>query len=251
MKVALFITCLSDTFFPAVGMDVVKVLEHFGCGVEFPEAQTCCGQPHYNNGYHHDARQLAKRMIEVFEPYPYVVTPSGSCAAMIREQYPKLFEADAPWLASANALAEKTYEFGEFLTKVLQVDLSGYRLPVPVTLAYHYNCHTRGLHVTPQAVPQLLGQLGNVTFVPLEKAEQCCGFGGTFSTKYPDISRAMVKDKIKCGAQSGADAMVVNDGGCAMNIAGACHRYGEKFTVTHMATLIAQALATPKAEAKP
>src|SRR5690606_6718576 len=123
-QVALFITCLGDTFFPRPGIACVKVLEHFGCTVDFPEAQTCCGQPLYNNGFHKDARDLAKRMIEVFESAEYVVTPSGSCAAMVRDYYVDLFKDDATWKARAVALEKKTFEFVEFLVKVLKVDLA-------------------------------------------------------------------------------------------------------------------------------
>ncbi len=245
MHVSLFVTCLTDLFSPQVGMDVVRVLEHFGCTVDFPLAQTCCGQPQFNNGYSDEARTLAKRMIRVFTKSPCVVTPSGSCAAMFREHYPALFEGDAAWAPQAQALAKKTYEFVEFLTQVLKVDFSPLQLPQPLALTYHYNCHLRGLGQGPAICTRIAEALGNSRFVPLEKAEQCCGFGGTFSTKYPEISGAMVRDKVANIARTGADAVIVNDGGCGMNIAGACHRQGESFRVKHIAQLLAEAISSP------
>jgi len=242
MKVSLFVTCLTDLFAPQVGMSVVEVLEHFGCSVDFPEAQTCCGQPQFNNGYPAEARTLAQRMINVFENSQFVVTPSGSCCSMIREHYPVLFADDPQWQKRADDFVAKTYEFVEFLTKVLKVDVSTLKLPTPTSITYHYTCHTRGLHMTGEPCINLVKQLAGATFVPLEKSEQCCGFGGTFATKYPDISGAIVRDKVACGNKTGAQVMIVNDGGCAMNIGGACHRYAGQFRVQHVAEILAASL---------
>jgi len=248
MNVSLFVTCLTDLFSPQVGMATVEVLEHFGCAVDFPEDQTCCGQPQFNNGYPHEARPLAQRMIRVFKNSQYVVTPSGSCCAMIREHYPVLFKDDPKWEAEALAFIAKTYELVEFLTKVLKVDLggmSGLKLPEATTVTYHYTCHTRGLNIPgPAGAPaiNMVKQLGNATFVPLNKAEQCCGFGGTFAVKYPDISGGIVRDKVENGNATGAAVMIVNDAGCAMNIGGACHRYGARFKPVHLAELLAAAI---------
>jgi L-lactate dehydrogenase complex protein LldE len=144
--VALFITCLTDQFYPHVGVAVTKILEHYGCRVSFPQAQTCCGQPFYNNGFHDEAKDLARKMVEVFEPYEYVVTPSGSCCAMV--------------------LVHNTYEFVEFLDKVLKVDLSSLKLPAPETVTYHYTCHLRGIGVKDEGL-RLLRQIGNVDFKPM------------------------------------------------------------------------------------
>ena len=223
-------------------MATVTVLEHFGCIVDFPAAQTCCGQPQFNNGYPHEARPLAQRMIRVFRESEFVVTPSGSCCAMIREHYPALFKDDPAWEADALAFVAKTYEFVEFLTKVLKVDVRGLKLPAEEKVTYHFTCHTRGLGLTGEPCIGLIKQLGNTTFVPLEKAEQCCGFGGTFAVKYPDISGGIVRDKIEKGNLTGAETMVVNDAGCAMNIGGACHRYGANFRPKHIAELLAAAI---------
>src|SRR5438309_5391412 len=240
-NVALFITCLTDQFYPHVGVAVTKILEHYGCRVSFPHAQTCCGQPFYNNGFQDEARELAKRMIEIFEPYEYVVTPSGSCCAMVREHFHQLLGHDHAWEHGLHRLVHSTYEFVEFLDKVLKVDLSALKLPTPESVTYHYTCHLRGIGVKDEGV-RLLRQIGNVEFKPLEKTDQCCGFGGTFAIKYPAISGAIVEDKAKCIAATGAGTTVVNDAGCSMNIAGMCHRRGLETKVRHIAELMAEAL---------
>jgi L-lactate dehydrogenase complex protein LldE len=250
MNVSLFVTCLTDLFSPQVGIATVDVLEHFGCTVDFPQDQTCCGQPQFNNGYPKEARTLAERMIGVFKNSQYVVTPSGSCCSMVREHYPPLFKDDAKWEAEALAFVAKTYELVEFLTKVLKVDVSGLKLPEPATFTYHYTCHTRGLNIPGapgDACIKLVKQLQNATFVPLNKAEQCCGFGGTFAVKYPDISGGIVRDKVENGNATGAMTMIVNDAGCSMNIGGACHRYGAGFKPKHIAEVLASAIDAGRA----
>ncbi|MEX2388478.1 MAG: (Fe-S)-binding protein, partial [Phycisphaeraceae bacterium] len=226
MKVALFITCLTDTFYPRTGIAVVKVLEKLGCEVVFPEAQTCCGQPMWNNG-HHDApggaRDLAKRMTEVFEPYDHVVTPSGSCAAMIRDYYGDMFEDEPAWHGRAKAMADKTYEFIEFLVNVLKVDLREHGVKWEGDVTYHYSCHLRGIGITDEAV-RVMKQIDGLNYKPLDKADQCCGFGGTFAMKYPQISGTMVRDKVSCIKATQAPTVVSNDAGCTMNISGSCRR---------------------------
>src|SRR4051812_49060106 len=144
-SVALFITCLTDQFYPQVGVAVTKILEHFGCKVHFPQAQTCCGQPFFNNGYPEKTRDLATRFIEIFEPYQYIITPSGSCAAMVREHYESLLKDDPAWSHAMHKTVGKTFEFVEFLDKVLKVDLSTYKLPSSQPITYHYTCHLRGI----------------------------------------------------------------------------------------------------------
>jgi L-lactate dehydrogenase complex protein LldE len=240
-QVALFITCLTDQFYPHVGVAVTKVLERLGCQVEFPEAQTCCGQPFFNNGFHAECAELAKKFIEVFEPYDYIVTPSGSCAAMMREQYEHLLGHDPAWGKGVQRVKERTYEFTEFLDKVLKVDLSQYALPQRQSITYHYTCHMRGLGITDEPV-KMLRALGNVEFRPLEKTDQCCGFGGTFAVKYPSISGAIVEDKAACIEKTGAAVTVCNEAGCTMNIAGTCHRRGVQTEVKHIAELLAEAM---------
>jgi len=240
-RVALFITCLTDQFYPQVGVAVTKILEHFDCVVEFPQAQTCCGQPFFNNGFHPEAKELAKKFVTDFEAYDYIVSPSGSCTAMVREQYHQLFAHDHAWEHAAETVSAKTYEFVEFLDKVLKVDLSKLTLPDSRSITYHYTCHLRGIGVKDEGV-RLLRQMGNVDFKPLEKTDQCCGFGGTFAMKYPAISGAIVEDKVKCIADTQANTLVCNDAGCTMNIAGMCHREGMKTQVKHIAELIAEAM---------
>lgn len=240
-RVALFITCLTDQFYPRVGIAVTKILEKFGCEVSFPKAQTCCGQPFFNNGFHRESAELAKRMIEIFEPYPYVVTPSGSCCAMVREQYHELLHSDPQWQKPMEALRSKTYEFVEFVDKVLKVDFGKFSLPDAREVAYHYTCHLRGIGVKDEGV-RLLRQIGNVQFKPMEKTDQCCGFGGTFAVKYPAISGAIVEDKVSCIKATGAKTLVCNDAGCSMNISGMCHRDGMETSVKHLAELMAEAM---------
>ena len=241
MKVALFITCLTDQFYPRVGVAVTKILEHLNCRVYFPEAQTCCGQPFFNNGFKDEARELAKRYVQIFEPYDYVVTPSGSCCAMVREQFHHLFHGDPAWEPGMKKVVANTYEFVEFLDKVLNVDLSELSLPAPRTVTFHYTCHSRAIGMKDEGV-RMLRQIGNVEFRPLEKTDQCCGFGGTFAVKYPAISGAIVEDKANCIAATGAKNLVCNDAGCSMNISGMLHRRGQDTKVRHIAELMAEAM---------
>jgi L-lactate dehydrogenase complex protein LldE len=240
-NVALFITCLTDQFYPEVGVAVTKILERFDCTVIFPQAQTCCGQPFHNNGFHDQSRDLARRFIEIFEPYGYVVTPSGSCCAMVREHYHHLLHDDPAWAGRAEKLIGRTYEFVEFLDKVLKVDFSSLSLPREEQITYHYTCHLRGIGVKDEGV-RLLRQLRNVEFREMEKTDQCCGFGGTFAMKYPAISGAIVSDKVQCIADTGAKTLICNDAGCTMNIAGMCHRQGVAVKTKHIAELIAEAM---------
>lgn len=239
-RIALFITCLTDQFYPRVGVAVTKILERLGCEVDFPAAQTCCGQPFYNNGYPEETAALARRMVEIFEPYDYVVTPSGSCCAMVREHYAELLQGPE-WIGRGQKLVAKTYEFVEFLDKVLKADFSQYALPERRRMTYHFTCHLRGLHLRDEAV-KILRQLGNVDFAPMEKTDQCCGFGGTFAVKYPAISGAIVDDKVKCIADTQARQTICNDAGCTMNISGMCRRHGVETQVTHIAEILAEAM---------
>jgi L-lactate dehydrogenase complex protein LldE len=246
MKVSLFVTCLTDTFYPRVGEAVVRVLEHLGHTVEFPESQTCCGQPMWNTGCHADAAVAAKRMVEAFDGAEIVVTPSGSCAAMVREYYMDLLGKDPQWAARTQAFVDKVYEFTEFLTKKHPVDLKalGCRwpaAPASIKTTYHYSCHLRGLHMTDEA-SRLLKQIDGIEFVPINKEAQCCGFGGTFAVKFPEVSGSLVNDKTACVAATGAQVLVCNDGGCAMNITGALHRQKSPVVTKHLAEIIAEGL---------
>ncbi len=241
MKVALFISCLTDQFLPRMGIAVVKVLEHLGHTVEFPSAQTCCGQPMYNNGLRSDACDLAVRMVELFDGFDAVVTPSGSCAAMIREHYTALLADDAARCAAAEDLARRTHEFVEFLVRVSRVNLGALGVTGSGTAACHYSCHLRGLGVG-HDTPRLAGQVRGLDIVDLPGAHECCGFGGTFAINYPEISTAMLDDKIAAVHATGADTLICNEAGCAMNIGGALHRRGDRLKMTSLAEIIAEGL---------
>ncbi|MSS70673.1 MAG: (Fe-S)-binding protein [Candidatus Latescibacteria bacterium] len=236
MKVSLMITCLGDLFCPEAGVATVRVLRRLGVEVDFPKGQTCCGQPMFNSGFHRDAREVARHTIEAFEGESPVVAPSGSCAAMVRVGYPELFHDDAGMRGRAEALAGRTFELSEFLVKTLKVEDVGARFEGRVT--YHYACHLRGLGMTDEAV-RLIRNVKGAAFVPLERWDQCCGFGGSFSVRYPEVSGAIVADKVDCIARTGADAVVSTDAGCLMNIAGAMRRRGVKVRAMHLAELLA------------
>ena len=247
-NVSLFITCLTDTFYPRAGEAVVRVLERLGCAIDFPESQTCCGQPMFNTGCHDDARGMARRLIDVFEDAEVVVTPSGSCCAMIRDYYGELLAGDPAYRERAERLVAKTYEFSEYLLKVLDVDLRalGCRWGDGAAdggpkVTYHYSCHLRGLGMRDEAV-RLLRQIDGIDYVPLAKTEQCCGFGGTFAVKFPEISGSLVRDKTDRVRESGADVLVCNDGGCSLNITGRLHREGADIPTMHIAEIIAEGL---------
>jgi L-lactate dehydrogenase complex protein LldE len=250
--IALFVTCLTDQFYPRAGTAVVLVLEALGYTIAFPEAQTCCGQPMYNTGRHDDARTLAARMIEIFEPYTHVVTPSASCAAMVREHALHLFH-DQPELATkAKALADKTYEFAEFISKVVGQQRLALTLTAPLPspqhaarrtqhVTVHTSCHQRSLG--PSTTPQILAQVPGLEVRPLAHAEQCCGFGGAFAVKHPEISGPMVEEKVRDIAATGAQTLVCNDAGCAMNIDGACQRMKTGHQRTrHLAEILAESM---------
>jgi len=241
VRIALFITCLTEQFYPRAAVAIVKVLEHLGHTVEFPAAQTCCGQPMFNNGLHDDARDLARRMIEIFAPAEHVVTPSGSCAAMVREHFLHLWPERSGEHRAALALAAKTSEFVEFLTKVERVDLRAMRVRWPGSVTYHRSCHLRSLGLCDEA-ETLLDQIEGVRRVPLPRAEQCCGFGGTFAVNYPQISAGMVSDKVSAIRETNAERLVCNEAGCGMNIAGACRRALPEVSLITIGEVIAQGL---------
>src|SRR5438876_3804010 len=194
MKVSLFITCLVDQIFPEVGMSMVTVLRRLGVEVDFPTAQTCCGQPAFNSGFSGEAHGLARRFIEIFENSEYIVAPSGSCTSMVRVFYKELFNDDPDWQKRAESLASRTYEFTEFVVNVLGVEDVGAAYYGKVAL--HQSCHLlRELNVRTE--PQrLLRSVKGLELVELERAEACCGFGGLFSIKYPHISGGILQDKI-------------------------------------------------------
>jgi L-lactate dehydrogenase complex protein LldE len=229
------ITCLGDVLRPSVGQATVRLLRRLGHEVEFPQAQTCCGQPMYNSGYADLARRQAQHTIQVFDRGFPVVVPSGSCAAMVKLEYPHLLHDDQHWHSRAQELAARTFELGDFLVNQLRVVDVGARYSGRVT--YHYACHLRGLGLVREA-ELLIQNVQGVTYVPLARQDQCCGFGGSFSVRYPQVSGAMVNSKVGCILQTEADAMVSTDAGCLMNIGGRLHRQGRGVEVLHLAELL-------------
>jgi L-lactate dehydrogenase complex protein LldE len=235
MKVTLFVTCLVDLFHTNVGKATVELLERFGCEIEFPDAQTCCGQPAYNSGYVNEAKEAMKHMIRTFEHAEYIVTPSGSCAAMFKE-YPNVFKGDPEWEPRAKILAAKTYELTQFIVDVLKVENVGAKLKGRAT--YHTSCHmTRLLGVTDEPI-KLLKNVEGLEFVPLTNAHNCCGFGGTFSVKMGPISEQMLDEKIRHIEEVGAEYLIGADCGCLMNIGGRIERQGKPITVMHIAEVL-------------
>lgn len=241
-RVGLFATCLVDFFRPGVGFASVELLEKAGCSVEVPNAQTCCGQPAYNSGDLADTAGIARQVIETFSAYDYVVVPSGSCAGQIRK-YPGLFEKDARWQRRAEDLAARTWEIMTFLDEVMGIEAPKTDFNGRVT--YHDSCSgLRQLGIKAQPRRLLAGSPG-LELIELEEAETCCGFGGTFCVKYPDISTRMVTDKTDDICQTGATTVLGGDLGCLMNIAGRLKRRGEPVQVRHAVEVLAGHLNTP------
>ena len=241
MRVSFFATCLVDQFFPEVGEAAIRLLRRLGCTVDYPSGQTCCGQPAFNAGHPNEARQMAASLIAACEGSEYVVSPSGSCVGMIRVHYPALFAADPERKAKAEALAAKTYELSEFLVKVLKVDLAALGARFEGTVAYHTSCHmTRELGVKAEPL-QLLDQIAGLERRDLERAELCCGFGGTFSVKLPEVAVAMADDKLADLEATGAQYLVGADCACLMHLQGRMRRKRMEVEVLHLAQLLEQA----------
>ncbi|HYE00010.1 MAG TPA: (Fe-S)-binding protein [Alphaproteobacteria bacterium] len=235
-RVGLFVTCLVDLFRPTVGFAAVALLERAGCRVEVPE-QTCCGQPAFNSGDTPDARALARQAIAAFEGFDYVVAPSGSCAGMIRVHYPELFKDDPEWSPRAHHLAKRTHELVSFLVDIR--GMAGVEARFDGAVTYHDSCSgLRELGVKAQP-RRLLASVEGLELRELPGAEVCCGFGGTFCVKYPDISDRMVGDKARDIAATGAGTVLAGDLGCLMNIAGKIHRDGLPVQARHIAEVLA------------
>ncbi|MEU5882192.1 (Fe-S)-binding protein [Spirillospora sp. NPDC047279] len=233
MRVALFVTCVNDTLFPGTGKAVVRLLERLGCTVEFPSAQTCCGQMHFNTGYRADAELLARRVGETFAGYDAVVMPSGSCAAMVREWYPTL-GVEPP---------RGVYELSEFLVDVLGVvDVGAY---FPHSVTYHPTCHSlRSLRVGSRP-EKLLSAVRGLRLLPLGGADECCGFGGTFSVKNPAVSAAMCTDKVRNVLDTGAEVLCAADNSCLMHVGGTMRRQRAGVRTMHLAQILASTEEDP------
>ncbi|MXO80191.1 Fe-S oxidoreductase [Paenibacillus sp. OT2-17] len=235
MKVSLFITCLSDAIYPKVGEAMARLLVRYGVQLDFPKIQTCCGQPSYNSGYWDETRVAAKTILKAFNDSDFVVSPSGSCTYMIHH-YPELFKDEPEWLDSARRLEQKTYEFTQFMVQVLGVTDVGASFPHTVT--YHPSCHGTRLLGVKEEPMKLLGSVKGLQLVPLPFAEDCCGFGGTFAVKMPDISGAMVTEKVDHIRETEAEVLVGLDMACLMNIAGNLRYREEPVRVMHLAELL-------------
>ena len=237
MRVSLFITCIVDQLWSSIGVSTVEVLRKVGCEVQFDERQTCCGQPAFNTGYRSEARKLAKRFIETFEDdeAEFIVSPSGSCTAMV-QHFAELFANEPDWRRRAQALAERTYELSSFLIRVLNVDDVGASWTGRLT--WHDACHgLRDLNLKSEP-RRLISKVRGAQFVELRDAESCCGFGGTFSVKYPEISVAILDQKIDAIEQANVQAVVAADASCLMQIGGRLSRKGSKVRVMHLAELL-------------
>ncbi len=264
IRASLFVTCIIDQIYPEVGEATTRVLRRLGVDLDFPSGQTCCGQPAFNSGYWRDAKPLARRTLRTFDGDRYVVVPSGSCASMLRVFYAELLEDEPDLLERAEALVPRVYEFSEFIVDVLGVtdlhphpDLPPARgkghggADSPRTVTYHETCHLRrelGATTQARALIRSLDTVGagfkparqrdGITLVEMQQSEVCCGFGGTFSVKYPDISGAMLQDKLDNIRDTGADAVVACDSSCLMHIGGGMARQGMRTRPMHLAELM-------------
>ncbi len=242
-RVGLFVTCLVDLFRPSVGFAAAKLLSDAGCDVDVPASQTCCGQPAYNSGDKTTAEEIARLTIAAFEAHDYVVAPSGSCAGMLKMHYPALLAGDPAWKARATAFAAKVHELASFLGDVRGIKAVDVELKARAT--YHDSCsglRELGIREQPR---QLLRSVRGLELVELADADVCCGFGGTFSVKYPDISNAIVERKTEQITATGADMLLAGDLGCLMNMAGKLSRQGRNVAVRHVAEVLAGELDQP------
>lgn len=243
VKVGLFVTCLVDLFRPSVGFAAIKLLESAGCVVEVPEAQTCCGQPAYNSGDRRSARSVARGILDAFEGYDYVVVPSGSCAGMLSRHLPELFDDDPALQHRARYLAARTHELMSFLVDILGFSDISARFDGAV--AYHDSCsglRELGVKTQPRV---MLTRVEGLELKELSEAETCCGFGGTFCVKYPDISNAMVDKKLADIENTGVAAVLAGDLGCLMSMAGKASREGSSVEFRHVAEILAGDGLTP------
>ena len=237
VRVSLFVTCVVDQLFPKVGLAMADVLESLGYAVDFPEDQTCCGQPAFNSGYRDEARAVARHFLNVFREADCIVVPSGSCTSMITHHFEDIFQNDADRLAEARALEPKVYEFSKFLLEVARVEDVGARLDEIVT--YHDSCHALrdlGIRGGPR---RLLESVRGLELREMDAAEECCGFGGTFSVKFAEVSGGMARTKIESIVRTGARAVVSIDSSCLMQLQGALSRAGLPIRTMHLAEVLA------------
>ena len=236
-RVSLFVTCIVDQLFPQVGMAMADVLERLGYQVDFPENQTCCGQPAFNSGYWDEARTVARHFLNTFEPSGCIVAPSGSCTAMIVHHFAELFQEEPATLARVHALEKRVWEFATFLTEAAGVEDVGARFNGVVT--FHDGCHALRELGVKQAPRRLLAHVRGLELREMMPAEECCGFGGTFAVKFPELSGAMAATKIDAITRTGADTVVSLDPSCLMQIQGVLSRAGSSIRTMHLAEVLA------------
>lgn len=239
-RVSLFITCIMDLIYPDTGLSIVDVLEHLGVGVDFPEAQTCCGQPAFNAGYRADAAAVARQFLRAFEHSEVIVTASGSCAAMVRHEYPALFADDPEWLPLAQRAASITWEITEFIVDGLGITDLGARLPEKHTYAYHDSCHGLRMLGLGRQARALIEHVENAELVELHEHDVCCGFGGLFSVKMSDLSGAMLTKKMSNINASDADTVLLGDASCMMHINGGLSRSESPKRAKHIIDVLAE-----------
>ncbi|HEX8986189.1 MAG TPA: (Fe-S)-binding protein [Bryobacteraceae bacterium] len=236
-RASLFVTCIVDQLFPDIGMAMAGVLERAGWEIDFPEDQTCCGQPAFNTGYHEEARSVARHFLRVFRDAEYIVVPSGSCTSMLAHRYEELFEHEPEYREQARLLAPRVWEFSRFLLEVAKVDDVGAKMEAVVT--FHDSCHALrelGIREGPR---RLLSKVRGLTLREMDAAEECCGFGGTFSVKFAEVSGGMARTKIDSILRTGAEAVVALDASCLMQIRGALSRAGSPVRTLHLAEVLA------------
>jgi L-lactate dehydrogenase complex protein LldE len=242
-SVGLFVTCLVDLHRPSVGFAAIRLLEQAGCSVSVPDTQVCCGQPAYNSGDDASSRRIARQVIAAFEEFDYVVAPSGSCAGMIVEHYPGLFADEPAWATRASTLAGRTHELVSFLVDVMGVHRVDATFNRCVT--YHDSCsglRELGIRQQPRT---LMSTVSGLSLTEMEETDVCCGFGGTFCVKFPEISERMVSDKVSLAMQSGASVLLGGDMGCLLNISGRLSRLGASMRVYHVAEVLANMTDVP------
>lgn len=236
LKIGFFVTCLVDAMRPSIALASIKLLESAGCDVSVPSSQVCCGQPAFNNGDLDTAKNIARQVIEAFEQYDFLVAPSGSCLGMIKVHYPELFQDEPHYLEKVEKLSNKCYEILTFLHDVLKIEISA---QFDSTVTYHDSCSgLRELGIKSQP-RELLNQVKGLELKEMKDTDICCGFGGTFCVKYPDISTSLVSDKVKNIVDVDAEVVLAGDLGCLMNIAGRSQREGEAVRFYHTVEVLA------------
>ncbi|MEQ8677253.1 MAG: (Fe-S)-binding protein [Aggregatilineales bacterium] len=247
-RASLFVTCIVDMVYPGTGMSVVDILEHVGVKVDFPMEQTCCGQPAFNSGYQGDSKTVAKHFLKAFKNAEVIVTPSGSCCAMVRHEYPTLFADDPEWAAEAQRVASITWEFTEFIVDGLGITDLGLELPARQEFAFHDACHGMRLLGLGDASRTLVGNVKNADVVDLKDSDVCCGFGGLFSVKMADVSNAMLTKKMACINDSEAKTIITGDVSCMTQMNGGLSRHESSKRVRHVADVLAEGLKLAKKE---